>query len=269
MKELLEIAVKATIEASFEVLKQYHSNFKVQLKEDNSPVTSADLAANEILTSYLKNTQYPILSEEGEFYTHKERQEFEGYWCLDPIDGTQDFVNKTDEFCICTGYISENTSKLGVLSAPALGWFYFAADGIGSFKFNEDFKQLKNFMNMSHLDELIDYSKPLPAHTLGSSYTFLTSRFHRDKETDEYIQKLKSEKSNFKLKTMGSAIKLGMMAERSANEYTRFRSVNFWDIAAGHAVAKYAGLLVKDPNTGEEINYSDEQMRVNGYSMKW
>ncbi|MXV37412.1 hypothetical protein GO491_01780 [Flavobacteriaceae bacterium Ap0902] len=268
-KSLLSIAIQTTITAGTEIMRQYVDGFDTVTKADGSPVTSADLKAHDILNEHLSKTGIAVMSEEGEKFTHEFRQNND-YWCIDPIDGTMDFVNKTDEFCISVGLITQNTSKLGVLYAPALGLLYFAAEGVGAYKFFGDQKAAENLLATSDFwDELIENSEDLPVYDLPENFTFLTSRYHRDQETDQYIQELKKKYNEMQVITMGCAIKLGIVAEREATEYTRFRSVNFWDIAGGHAIAKYAGLEVLKPNTTQEIDYTDPEMRVDGYSLKW
>lgn len=270
MKQFLNIACRATILAGEEIMNQYNNGFETITKADGSPMTSADLAAHRILSAHLEETGITIISEEGEHYTHSERQKMEAYWCLDPIDGTKDFVNKTDEFCISVGLIAENTSKLGVLYAPALNLFYFSAEDLGSYvcKLTTD-ELLENLKDKDFFAQLLEQSERLPNHPQPETPTFLTSRFHSDPKTEEYIKTLKSESPNLEIKTMGCAIKLGVVSERLASEYTRFMSVNFWDIAGGHAIAKYAGLNVYSPHSKIEIDYTDEQMKVHGYSLKW
>ncbi|MGI9525571.1 MAG: 3'(2'),5'-bisphosphate nucleotidase CysQ family protein [Weeksellaceae bacterium] len=268
-KSLLSTAVQATIIAGTEIMDQYVNGFDTIIKEDGSPVTTADLKAHEILNEHLNKTGIAVMSEEGEKFTHEFRQN-NAYWCLDPIDGTKDYVHKTGEFCISVGLISENTSKLGVLYAPALGLLYFAAESVGSFKFSGGVKEAESLLNHENFwDELLKLSNPLPTLESPAIYTFLTSRYHRDADTDAYIKSLQSEHPDLKVITMGCAIKLGIVADKNASEYTRYVSVNFWDIAGGHAVAKYAGLDVLKPNTTQEIDYTDPDMRVNGYSLKW
>lgn len=268
-KNLLEIATKATVLAGKEIMRQYENGFETFIKEDQSPVTSADLKAHDILEEHLSKTGIAVMSEEGEKFTHEFRQN-NAFWCLDPIDGTKDFVNKTNEFCVSVGLIAEDTSKLGVLYAPALNLFYFAAEGIGSFVFKWSQEELEKLLaEENFLDVLLKNSEVLPNHPKPEKMTFLTSRFHRDETTDKYIQTLKTKHPDLEVKTMGCAIKLGVVSEGKASEYTRFRSVNFWDIAGGHAIAKYAGLEVLQPNSNQEIHYQNENMRVEGYSLKW
>lgn len=268
-KNLLEIAVRATILAGIETLRQYRASFETITKADGSPVTSADLAANEILTEHLSTTGISVLSEEGDKFTHEFRQT-KPYWCIDPIDGTRDFVTKTDEFCVSVGLVQENTSFVGVLYAPALDLFYFAAEHIGSYKFSGSVNDLGEMLeNENLLDTLIQHSQKLPIIQNPNEKYFMASRFHRSKEIESHIEMLRTKHPDLELVTIGSAIKLGYMAEGKAYEYLRYTRFNFWDVAGGHAIVKYAGLQLLQPNSNKEIMYEDEAMKIYGYWMKW
>lgn len=264
---LLEKAVMATFLAGKEVLKQYKNGFETVIKSDGSPVTTADLAAHNILTEKLSETGILVISEEGEKFTHDFRQK-NPYWCIDPIDGTRDFVDKTDEFCVSVGLIHENTSKAGILYAPALDLFYFAAEGIGSFKFSGEMQELEK-LSEKDLDILIANSDKLPLSIDPEKKIFMASRFHRSAKIEEYIKELLNLHPDLELVTIGSAIKLGLMAEGKASEYLRFTSFNFWDVAGGHAIVKYAGLPLMHVDSDLEVSYKNEEMRIHGYRMNW
>lgn len=265
--ELLYTAAEATFYAGQEVLRQYQEGFETIIKPDGSPLTTADLAANEILTERLSKTGIAVLSEEGEKFTHEFRQQ-NPYWCIDPIDGTRDFVDKTDEFCVSVGLIHENTSKIGILFAPALNLFYFAAESIGSYKFSGKMIEMKAFFESNEAN-LLEKAQKLPISIQPDKAIFMASRYHRSPMIDAYIEQLKEKNPELELVTIGSAIKLGLMAEGKANEYLRFTSFNFWDVAGGHAIVKYAGLPLKNVDSDFEVNYADEQMRIHGYRMRW
>lgn len=267
---LLEIATRAVALAGEEVLKQYLNGFSTETKADGSPVTSADLAAHKILQKHISFSDIPYFSEEGDKDSLQEIKNTPTYWIADPIDGTMDFVNKTDEYCVCLGLIENNSVKLGVLYAPSLGLFYFGSNKYPSRKFIGTQQELhKIALESDFFEQLMKHSEPIPTMKLPTEYTFLCSKFHMDKETEEYMRALEKKHKNLKIKSMGSVIKLGLIADRWATEYTRFRAVNFWDIAAGHAVAKFAGLKVCYPNTDREISYDSEDLKVHGYSILW
>ncbi|MGM5631252.1 3'(2'),5'-bisphosphate nucleotidase CysQ [Apibacter raozihei] len=272
MKNLLNLAVKAAIESSKEVLKLYADGFSVTLKEDNSPVTTADLKAQEIIFKYLSETNIPILSEEGEKEIHTQLSKWSQYWCVDPIDGTKEFVNKTDEYCISIGLITPDTSMLGVLAAPSLGSFYFAADGVGSYKWKGRYEDLYLLLEKDLIiDELLNNSvclKPSP-YLKQNPYIFLTSRSHFSNVDEEYYHELKNQFADIKMIQMGSAVKIAWVAEGKAQEYARLSPVNFWDIAGGHAIAKYAGLEIVDYNSKDSVNYKNtENLKISGYILK-
>lgn len=265
MIELLEIALKTTLKATKEVLFQYENGFEVFIKKDHSPVTSADLKAHEIYIEELKNTNFPILSEEGDSYTHEIRSSWDKFWCVDPIDGTREFVEKTDEYCLSIGLIDKNTSYVGVLCAPSLNLLYFACEGLGSYKYILNIKKLLDLnFNFEHI---LNNSIKLPIVCKKENYTFLTSRTHRNQDDEDYLNKLKTQHQNLQVRKMGSAIKLGLICEGYANEYARLSYVNFWDLAGGHAIAKYANLPFISLLTKEEPTYNDENMKNKTYQL--
>ncbi len=270
MKQLLNVAVQAAIEASKEILDLYNQGFSVSIKEDMSPVTTGDLRANEIITRHLSPTQIPILSEESEQETEAVRSSWQKYWCIDPIDGTKEYVNKTDEYCVSIGLLTPETSILGILAAPSLGLFYFAAEGIGSFKWNKSYEDLHSLLNKENpTEELIKNSVCLSIKPQLENYTFLTSRSHFSPVDAKYFEKLKEKHPGVSMIRMGRAIKIGLVAEGKAHEYARLSPVNFWDFAGGHAIAKYAGLEIIGYPDEKEITYHDtSDLKVKGYIIK-
>ena len=270
MKNLINIALKAAIKASKEVHKIYEEGFSVSIKKDQSPVTTGDLTSNEIITTYLKQTSIPILSEETEHESEKVMAGWKRYWCVDPIDGTKEYVNKTGEYCISIGLLTQETSLLGVLAAPSMELFYFAAEGLGSYKWNEKYENLYALLDEKDLSEkILKNSIQLPLKSDLKKYTILTSRSHYSPVDDDYINKIKLQHSDMVAFQMGSAIKIGLVAEGKANEYALLSPINFWDIAGGHAIAKYAGLQITDYKTKAPITYKNfSSLKISGYIVK-
>ena len=99
----LDSLMDAITEAGEKIREVYDTDFEVIKKDDNSPITKADLESNKILRSALEKTGIPILSEEDE--DDKSRLESEKVWIIDPLDGTQDFVNRTGEFTVVVGLV--------------------------------------------------------------------------------------------------------------------------------------------------------------------
>lgn len=270
MKNLINVALRAAIDASKEVHKIYDEGFSVSIKEDKSPVTSGDLKSNEIITAYLKQTSIPILSEETDHESESVIAGWQKYWCVDPIDGTKEYVNKTGEYCISIGLLTSETSLLGVLAAPSLELFYFAAEGLGSYKWNGKYEDLYELLNEEDVTEkILEKSVKLPLKIDLKNYTILTSRSHYSSIDKEYIEKLRIQHPNLVMFQMGSAIKIGLVAEGKANEYARLSPINFWDIAGGHAIAKYAGLEIVDYETKKQITYKNfSTLKISGYIVK-
>lgn len=268
----LQKALWAALQAAKKVKHLYDSQtYTISQKQDTSYLTSADLASHFCISEILSSTQLPIVSEESEFASYEERKTWKSYWCIDPIDGTLEFVNRTDEYCISIGLIEENTSVLGVLIAPSLNKLYFAEKSIGSFVYNDDLEQLYSIETEEEAATyLLQHSLKLPINkTRNDVYTLLGSRSFRNEKDEAYLQKVESEKGTIAFFPIGSAIKLGFLSEGNFHEYTRFHSVHIWDIAGGHAIAKYAGLIVKDMITQQEITYDCEDMLIPNYTVKW
>ena len=139
-KLLLKIS-NIAISAGIETMKFYNSYISVDKKPDNSPITKADLASNDLIKKELKKIEgyLPILTEES-LVDWSERKKWNKYWLVDPLDGTKEFINKNDEFTVNIGLVIDNISRLGVIEIPVTGIQYFS-DGENSFKFEK--KKLK------------------------------------------------------------------------------------------------------------------------------
>ena len=133
-KILLEI-LNIAIDAGKEILKIYNDDIIVKSKEDNSPLTEADINSNKIIINRLQNLEpnFPILSEES-LIDWNERKEWQKYWLIDPLDGTKEFINKNDEFTVHISLIEKNYPIFGVIYAPAKSLLYFAKKNLGAFK---------------------------------------------------------------------------------------------------------------------------------------
>ena len=235
---MIEAVLDVARAAGSRILEIYDSNdFETRLKEDRSPLTKADLAANDLIIAGLKEiSEYPIVTEESEV-AYSTRRRWERYWLVDPLDGTKDFLAKNDEFTVNIALIENAEPVLGVVYAPALGLMYRAQKGQGAYKDG------KRIFNNSERTELIA----------------AVSRFHSTEATLEFLAKHKIQI----IKRYGSALKLCKLAEGELDVYPRFNGTKEWDTAAGQLIAEEGGGKVVDVVTKERLAYNKEDVRNN------
>ena len=258
-QDLLKIAISAALEAAKEILKIYHSDdFEIQLKSDDSPLTKADLVSHQLIESFLKPTNIPILSEEGKDISFNERKDWNVLWIVDPIDGTKEFIKRNGEFTVNIALIENHVPTLGVVDAPVLNQLYFSSKKLGSFKLSVD-------LNDYDIENLIDSSVKLPLIRENKTYTIVASRSHLSKETLDFIEGIKKDKGDVHLISKGSSLKLCLVAEGSADCYPRFAPTMEWDTAAGQAICEHAGFRVIDWVTQQNLIYNRPKLLNNWF----
>ena len=254
MKQLLDTAITAALEAGKAILDIYYSGeFDVEIKGDNSPLTKADTSSHNVIMSFLTKTNIPVLSEEGRDITYEERKNWNQLWIVDPIDGTKEFIKRNGEFTVNIALIEYQKPILGVIFVPAKGELYFSSKGIGAFKVNVE---LENY----DLENLISDANKLPLERDDKTFTIVASRSHMSPETESYIQQMRDIHGEVKLISKGSSLKLCMVAQGAANCYPRFAPTMEWDTAAGQAICEQAGFEVLDWETKDNILYNKEKL---------
>lgn len=262
MNELLSLAIKSSLEAGKRIMEIYENeSFDVDFKSDDSPLTKADLASHEIIVAHLKETDIPILSEEGKHLPYETRKLWEKLWIVDPIDGTKEFIKKNGEFTVNIALVENQIPILGVIYVPALKELYFASKELGSFK-------VENITEFSSFSEILNIAKQLPLKTKRANFTVVASKSHLSKETEEYIEELQKEHGEVETISMGSSLKLCMVAEGTADQYPRFAPTMEWDTAAGQAICKYAGKTVYDYKSQKEMLYNRAELLNNWFLVK-
>lgn len=242
---LLSIAIKAAVMAGKEIMEVYNHDFSVELKEDKSPLTEADKRAHLKIVAFLNESGLPILSEEGKSIAFEERNKWKLFWLVDPLDGTKEFIKRNGEFTVNIALIKNNIPVIGVIYAPVLNSLYFACEGIGSFKIVADFDYLNHLIQSQNIaDRFIPLSTKLPVKDYSRPYTVVASRSHSSEETASFIEELKREHAELTLVSIGSSLKICLVAEGAADVYPRFAPTMEWDTAAGHAIALAAGVKV-------------------------
>ena len=231
---LAEVARRLALEAGRTIMTVYHRGATVQLKDDRSPVTEADRAADRLIVAGLRaaDPRIPVISEES---TGTSAAPAHGrFWLVDPLDGTREFIARTGEFTVNIALIEGGRPVLGVLHAPASDETY-VADGRG---------RAVRVVGEGAPQEI--RARPVP----GTGPAVVASRSHRDPETDAFIAGLRPSRTA----SAGSALKFGLLARGAADLYPRFGRTMEWDTAAGQSVLAAAGGQVRDMS-GDELRY--------------
>jgi 3'(2'), 5'-bisphosphate nucleotidase len=264
-KNLLRSAIIAAIKAADEILKIYDTDFYIETKSDNTPVTNADKAASNCIIQLLGHTKIPVLSEEGEHFSYSERKNWKHIWIVDPLDGTKEFIKRNGEFTVNIALVENNQSVIGVIYSPVFKFLYFAVKGMGSFRTSEHYIISEFEKSKFDIDQLLSASEKLPRMIYPSTYTIIASRSHLSKEVSARISNAKYKTGSVEVINTGSSIKFCRVAEGAAHEYPRYGNTMEWDTAAGQCIVEQSGGAVIDLSTGKPIAYNREQLLNNNF----
>ena len=228
-------------EAGDAIMEIYAKDFDIDYKEDRSPLTEADLKSNAIICSRLDALypDIPILSEENKAVPYQERKDWRYYWCIDPIDGTKEFIKKNGEFTVNIALIEGNTPVVGVVYAPAIGEMYSAKQGEGAYLNGQQLPLYENTDKTTRLK-------------------VVASKSHLSEETQAFIDALETE--TIEQVSRGSSLKLCMVASGEADIYPRLGPTMEWDTAAADAVVREAGKMTCHKETEEPMVYNKENL---------
>ena len=231
-------------EAGDAIIQIYKQDFKVEYKQDSSPLTLADKNANDIIEDGLNqlSVNFPILSEEGDDIPYEDRKHWEYFWLIDPLDGTKEFAKKNDEFTVNIALIHKDTPVLGVVYAPALDICYWAKQGEGAFK---DEQRL-----------------PIKAANQRNTYKIVASRSHMSDETQAFIDAIDTSKKK-KLISIGSSLKICLVAEGEADIYPRLAPTMEWDTGAAHAIISESNGKLTDQISRKSLKYNSKKELLN------
>ena len=253
---------KIVLDACQAIMEIYETEFSVELKEDESPLTKADLASHEIIVEGLGRLfpDIPILSEESTVPEYDERSTWSEYWLVDPLDGTKEFVNRNGEFTVNIALIRQNEAVLGIVGVPVAGEVYIG--------------DLDEGLAVLEVDDL---SEELIGRSMAgrSELTVVASRSHGGAKLEDFLMKMKKQFAGIEKKSVGSSLKLCILASGGADFYPRIGPTNEWDIAAAHAVLRAAGGELfemsgqpKKYNTKESL-LNDDFFAVADNSYQW
>ena len=239
------------------IMEIYNEDYKIKYKDDSSPLTEADKISNNIICGFLKK-QYPkipILSEENKEITYLQREKWEYYWCIDPIDGTKEFIKKNGEFTINIALIHKNRPVLGIVYAPALELMYYAKQKEGAY--------LEIFENdiLINKRELLNKIEPRYA-----TLNIVASKSHLSAQTQQFIDELSADYGEIKIASKGSSLKLCMIADGSADIYPRLAPTMEWDTAAADAIVRESGKKVyiydKNLKASDYLNIGNTRLKT-------
>lgn len=242
LSEILSAAIEIALAAGEKITEIYRQKaYTAAQKADQSPVTCADLAADKIITTHLSEvySKIPILSEESNNPPYAERQMWEYYWLIDPLDGTREFINHSPEFTVNIALMRHNQPLLGVITAPMLDIYYYAL--------SEDFAY-----KVSHNQTARIHCRKANLH----NPVITTSVRHNHNRN---LQKFLEQFPQYSLITKGSSLKSCLVAEGVADIYPRFGETSEWDTAAAQAIVHAAGGVICDLQ-GQPLLYNKERL---------
>lgn len=240
MNSLLKLAKKAAIEAGRAIMLEYDKSFSVRLKGDRSPVTSADLAANDKIYEILSSSGIPICSEESVLEAAS-RQAAGTFWLVDPLDGTKEFIDKNGDFCVCIALIEAGKAVLGVIFIPATAELFYASDaGI----FMERLGTGLGLLEILNLNKVAKNEKNI----------YLSRR------SKNVISRELASTLGLRTHTIGSAIKFARLVQ-NGGVYVRLSPSYLWDNAAGDALVRLSGGVILDADSLEPIDYASKSLK--------
>jgi 3'(2'), 5'-bisphosphate nucleotidase len=237
---ILPDVLKIADAASEMVLDIYRTDFTVDFKADESPITAADLASHKVIVEGLRSLtpDIPVLSEEGADIPWEERSQWRRFWLIDPIDGTREFTRRTDEFTVNIALVEDGEPVLGAVTAPALNEAYWGSKGEGAYK----------------RDSAGEIQRITVAEPKGP-VRVVASKSHLNDDTRAFIENFESHE----LVQAGSSLKFCRIAEGSADIYPRLGPTCEWDTGAAHAVLTAAGGKVETLD-GARLKYGKKDV---------
>ncbi|MBX3254837.1 MAG: 3'(2'),5'-bisphosphate nucleotidase CysQ [Chitinophagaceae bacterium] len=247
---LIEKVLPVAEQAGKAILDIYNSGDKihVSVKDDNSPLTIADAAANKIITDGLTGIfpEIPVLSEEGSSVPYDERKGWEYYWCVDPLDGTKEFICRRDDFTVNIALMHLDHPVLGIIYAPVYDALYYGSAATGSWLQKEDHPW-----------------KQLHADTNAKEWIAIGSRSHASEEERSVL-------ANYPVVAAvaaGSSLKFCRIAEGAAHIYYRYGPTMEWDTAAGQVIAESSGAVMTTAD-GSPFLYNKASLLNGGFICK-
>ena len=244
LRGLAEALIPIADRAGAAIMGVYADAFTVERKDDNSPLTLADLESQRIILEGLGRltAEIPVLSEESAHAPWSERRGWRELWVVDPLDGTREFVKRNGEFTVNIALVIEHEPVLGLVAAPAQGVLYWGAAGVGAFRRDQ-----------------CGAMQPIHVAAPASPLRVVGSRSHMSPETAAYLRDFPAHV----MTGVGSSLKFCLIAEGKAELYPRFGPTSEWDTAAGQSLLEAAGGQVTRMD-GHRLRYNCRDSLING-----
>ncbi len=244
LAKLMPAVVELSKQAGQRILDIYQQDFDVIQKQDNSPVTIADMAAHAVIDDGLEEiaAEFPVLSEESTTIPLDDRVRWETYWLVDPLDGTREFIKRNGEFTVNIALIHNHQPILGSIYVPVTDVSYYAAKGLGAYKQQQA-------------------ASAEPIHVCKQRRKKLIIAGSRSHQTPELVRFL-ANLGDYELLSIGSSLKSCLVAEGKADIYPRLGPTSEWDTAAAHCIVEQAGGFLTDTNM-QTIPYNTKESLLN------
>jgi 3'(2'), 5'-bisphosphate nucleotidase len=231
------------------IMRIYQGEVAVQSKQDQSPLTQADLAAHQLIVEQLEalTPDVPVLSEESATISWDERQQWREYWLVDPLDGTKEFIKKNGEFTVNIAHIVNGQAVWGVVVAPDLKVTYQGGLAVSA--------STKTSPDGSHTIHV----SPLPQD--NNDWCIVGSRSHQSEQFIEFLTAF----NHPTITSMGSSLKICLVAEGAAHLYPRLGPTCEWDTAAAHAILLGAGGKLIAADSQQALYYNSKDSLLNPF----
>ncbi|MEM7193952.1 MAG: 3'(2'),5'-bisphosphate nucleotidase CysQ [Pseudomonadota bacterium] len=233
--------ISIAIEAGDEILHVYDRGFEIEYKGDGSPLTEADQRSHALIVERLSeySPEIPVLSEESTNIDWETRRRWDRFWLVDPLDGTKEFVKRNGEFTVNIALIDHGRPVLGVVNTPVQRLVHAGSETAGAFRQQNG-----------------GPPTPISTRTMGKGTTIMVaSRSHAGPEIESFRQRLEAKTGAVQTTSMGSSLKICLVAEGSADIYPRLGPTSEWDTAAAHGVLAAAGGKITTLN-GADLTYN-------------
>ena len=242
---LRERVIEIAEQAGAAIMQVYASGFDIEQKADDSPVTSADLAAHRLIVQGLSQLtpDIPVLSEESAQVSWETRRQWQRYWLVDPLDGTREFIKRNGEFSVNIALIEGGVSVFGVVQAPVTGLVWHAERGAAAYR--------REGQQQDAISTRVPPAVPLRV---------AASRSHRSERTQTLLARM----GEIELIAQGSSLKFCRIAEGTLDVYPRLGPTSEWDTAAGQCVLEAAGGVLLAADSGQPFQYNQRPRLLNG-----